>query len=166
VVIDVRDSPELRAVILSLKLADSEVRKTMTAAARSVLREAWQSELRQRTLTRLENRVIVDSARATVSSQSFTLKAATSRRKLSGGLVPADDWASVELGAKWYRRTYTVTSRKGNPYRVTKLANRQFRPRRSKGYVAFPAAGKTGQRMVALYVSAIARRLHEISEGK
>jgi hypothetical protein len=166
VVIDVRDSPELTAAILALKRADSEVRKTMTAAARSVLREAWQDELAQRATTRMDHLVIVNSARATVSSQSFTLKAATSRRKLSGGLVPVDSWAAVELGAKWKRKTYRVTSARGKGYSVTKLVNRQFRPRRSKGYVAFPAAGATGHRMVALYVSAIARRLHEISEGK
>lgn len=163
--VDVRESPELQAIILAIKAANADLRKILLRESRRVLRAAWAEELQQRASTSLEQRVLAQGSSVRVG-QALSVRAAYSKRKLEGGLIPAEDFASVELGAKWKKATIRSTSRKGKPFTYQKTINKQFKPRRRKGYVVFPAAKATGTRITALWVQTIVKTYRDAVEGK
>lgn len=163
--IDVRGSRELQATIFAMKAAGRGLRKQLYADARTTLRDAWTDELRNRADTRLQQKVLVSTARTRVSTQGFQVTTAKAKRKLRGGLVPARDWAAVELGAATKRVDVEGRSRKGRQYRYQRVQNLMHKERRRAGYVAFPAASAVGRRLVALWVQSIVRTYRTAAEG-
>jgi hypothetical protein len=163
--IDVRQSRELQATILAIKAANADLRKILLRESRKVLRAVWAQELASRSRTPLEDRVLVRGASVRVG-QALSVRAAYSVKKLPGGLVPAEDFAAVELGAKWQTRTVQATSRRGKPFSYKKVINKQFKPRRREGYVVFKSAKETGHRMTALWVQTIVKTYKDAVEGK
>lgn len=165
--ISVFSSKELQATILLLKGMDRELAKQVRKAIKSVSEPEWRDAVRGNISTRLETRVLGDTARVAVSDQNVTLKSAAVGRKLSGGLKPSELAHSAEFGAdQTYVHTYSATSRKGKKYYVTKRHTRkQFRPRNLKGYVVYPAAARIIPRMAALYVQTTVRTFYELIEG-
>ncbi|MFV0315494.1 MAG: hypothetical protein ACK5O2_00835 [Microthrixaceae bacterium] len=139
--INVADSPELLAVILTLKRSGAAVRKEMRAAARAEANPQWKPAVEAAATTRLQRAVIAKGARVKVGMQDFELLAATSRRPLSGGLVPAAQWAGAEYGAKRYP---------------------QFGPRH-KG-IARTAAQKVGPRIVAAWINGAVKGLTQANK--
>lgn len=153
--LDVRASPELAAAVAALADADRTLRTDINAVARRELTPVWTEALRGHVTTRLEARTILPGARVKVTARQVTLVAAASRKPLRGGLVPAVQWPSVELGARQRPRTFESTSPKGKRYKVKRMQGRQFRPRTGHGYVAFPAASLAGRRIVAGWVHVV-----------
>lgn len=152
--LDVRRSPELQGVILILKTADRSVRKEMRAAARRELNELWKPALERFATTPLQTKVLVRGARAKVQSDTFTLVAATSRRALSGGLVPVNRWQGAEFGATPKQVSVTI---RGKQRKQT--IGRNFGPRQPRGKVVYPAIRKVGPRVVAAWVNGVVKGL-------
>lgn len=162
--IDVGRSRELTAVILTFKTAPARVRSEMKKEARKELNRLWKPELERRATTRQQKRVLVTGARAKVGSDTFSMLAATSRRRLSGGLLPNTQWPGAEFGMSPRLTTVRARSRKGVSFTYRRRTGNQFPNRRKKGYVVYPAARDTGQRVVAGYVVGAVRGLLNSTE--
>ncbi|QMU97979.1 hypothetical protein FVO59_12785 [Microbacterium esteraromaticum] len=160
--LDVRDSRELQATILALRGAQRSIRLDINKESRSRIRPLWQQALNARTHDEMTRRIIVPGARATATDRGVTMHAATSRRPLSGGLVPAFEWAGAEFGARSRRVEVTQRSRAGRSYRRPLIINRQFRGRQQDGMVAFDAASEVGTKLVAMWVHTVVDKLNEI----
>lgn len=164
--IDVNSSRELKAAVLAQRRANAEVRADVNATVRREIGGRWQSELNSRASTALEQRVILAGARARGGTDRFSLVAASSRRPLRNGLIPASQWAGAEFGARSRRATIQTRSPKGTPYRATKMLNRQFRGREYYGRIAFDAASAIGTWSVSQWVRFIVDAYKRAAEGK
>lgn len=164
--LDVQQSRELQAVLLALRGMQKNLRRAIFKATRSAIVPEWQQELRANATTHLEERVLAAGARADVTADRVTLKAAQSTRKLSGGASPKSIGHAIEFGAKWRRAEVEATSRRGTSYRYTRTLNKQLKPRRSKGYLAWPAAARLAPRFAALWVQTTVRLTYNAFEGK
>lgn len=162
----VLDSPELEAAILSLRIAGPELRKQIYARSRQVIAPEWQGALSEAAGgNRLAQKVIVESARVNVGTRGVNLTAAKGSRKLTGGFVPKENFAAVEFGASW--RVGNVNGRRGQTnYKYERKLNTGFKPRRRKGYYAYPTGDKFIFRYASLWISTVARTLHDAVEGK
>lgn len=160
--LDIRESRELQATVLALRQADRTIRLAINKSSRSRLRPIWQQELAARARTRMEQRVIVAGARAVATDRGVQLHAATSRRPLAGGLVPAFEWAGVEFGARTQRVQVRQRSARGRIYTRPLTINRQFRGRQPHGSIAFDAASAAGTQIVALWVRGVVDELAAI----
>lgn len=157
--LDVRGSRELQATILALRQADRGIRLGINKNARSRIRPLWQQELAGRAHDEMTRRIIVAGARANATDRAVTLQAATSRRPLSGGLVPSYEWAGAEFGAHNKQVQVVQRSRAGRRYRRPLFINRQFKGRQQYGMVAFDAASDVGTKLVALWVATVVDEL-------
>jgi hypothetical protein len=165
--ISVFASSELRAVILGLKQLDREVKKQIRQQTKVAASEMWTQSVREHAVTRLEQRVLADTARVRVSDQNVTLSSASVGRSLKGGLKPSDDFAAVEFGADRSKTTtYAATSRRGRRFTVHNRHTRhQLRNRNRKGFAVYPAAADDIPRLASLWVQTIVRALHEALEA-
>ncbi|MGK9146666.1 hypothetical protein KXS11_03440 [Plantibacter flavus] len=164
--LSVYGSRELQDVLLALKDMDRTLRRTIFKATRSAIVPEWQQELRADATTHLEERVIAQGARADVTADRVTLKAAQSTRKLSGGRSPRELGHAIEFGGNWRRGEVQATSSAGKRYRYTRVLNKQLKPRRSAGWVAWPAAIRLAPRFASLWVQTTVRATYEAFEGK
>lgn len=158
--VKITDSPELLAVILTLKQSGPAVRKEMRAAARKEANGLWKPLLNERAQTRHQQAVIVKGARVNVSLDKFELLAATSRRALSGGLIPASQWHGAEFGMTPKAITYV---RNGST--VKSDSGAQFGARVPRGQVVFPSARKAGPRIVAAWIHGAVRGLTQANKN-
>jgi hypothetical protein len=165
-VIDVRRSPELQAAILACKRVDAPLRKAIYAASRESVNALWKPALERRARSNRAQRVIVKGARAAIRTDGFSLMAATSRKALSGGLVPADEWQGDEFGARTRKAEFTQRSRLGKTYRVSKTVNRQFPGRTREGRIAFDAASEVGTKTIAAWVTAVVTTIVNATGGE
>ena len=153
--LDVERSPQLQAAILSLKQADRELRKNINKDVRGQLKPVWAEALRGNVDNRLDVRVISQSNRIAVGTRQITAYAATSKKPLRGGLVPADDWAAEDLGMVRRPKRITATSNKGKTFSYTRMQGNQFPRRRNKGRVAFPAASAVIKKAIPIWLETI-----------
>jgi hypothetical protein len=140
----------------------------MNAYARRALNQLWKPALLQAAGTKGERRVLAQGARSKVGGDGFSMLAATSKRKLSGGLVPSEQWHGFEFGAVpkqvsvW--REPGINS-PGVGRRTDVTTGKQFKARRKNGYVVFPTVRKVMPRIAAEYVQAIVASLKHRIEG-
>lgn len=162
--ISVRGSEHLRAAVLGLRQARREVRNDINRATRQTLNPVWRDAVTAGARTQLDRRVLAQGARI-LAGNPPTLAAATSTRKLRGGLVPAESWHAVEFGAdRSAVTTYDRTSPKGIRHTVKRHTRRQLPPRYRKGRVVFRAAEQLAPRAASLWVSIIVRKFNEAVE--
>jgi hypothetical protein len=160
-------SPELQATLLALHGFDKDLKKQIRAQTKLHAQPMWQEAVNGNVTTRLEARVLGQTARVQVSDQNVTLRAAHIGKSLSGGLNPKTQWAAVEFGADIKaKRTYTATSSTGRNYTVKRRTSAQLRPRRRKGYVVYPAAQEVIPRLAALWAQTTVRTFHESLEKR
>lgn len=159
--IDARKSPEIQAAILGLRRLRSDLRPALYKEARAQVGGLWVPALEQRVGTKLEARVILANARVKTSTTGFSVLAANSRRALSGGLVPADDWQGAEFGATPRLRTYQRRSPSGAPVTVRRFTGSQWRSRSRNGRIAFDAASEIGTRLVAVWVVVVVTSIRD-----
>lgn len=168
--ISVHSSRQLQAIILAMKQLDKEVRKQIRQQTRQVVRPEWERALAEHASTRLEHRVLVQTARAQVSDQNVQLQSARVGRSLSGGLKPSVHFAPVEFGANRneFRPISTKATRTATQtMRLKKRRTmRQFRPAKRQGYVVYPAAANIIPRIAALWAQTVARTTHEAFESR
>lgn len=164
--ISVFQSEKLQAAILALRGFDRTVQAQVRRHTKAIGQPEWQTAVRGRTSTRLEERVLGTTARMTVSNQNVTLKSAGVGRALSGGARPAELAQAVEFGAAPRQSRVTARSRKGKRYSYTRTTGHQFRGVNRRGYAVYPAAREMIPRFAALWVQTAVRTFHEAMEGK
>lgn len=159
-------SRELQAIILAGKQAPKELQRVIRSETKQVVDPMWRQSVREHATTRLEQRVLGQTARVTVSNQNVTLKAAAVGKALSGGLDPKTQWHAAEFGAeRGHFVQYDARSRKGKSFTVKRRTTMQLRSRKRTGYVVFPAAADDIPRIASLWFATAARQLHEIFEA-
>lgn len=163
--LDVFKSPELLATIYALRSIDKTLQKKVRDYTKAVAGPEWKQALAQRANTRLEHRVIVDTAVISVSNQNVRVQSASKGRRLSGGLDPKTDYAPVEFGMNAKGVTYTRKSRKGGTHRVTRVMGTQFPAARREGPF-WQSARNMVPRIAALWVQTTVKTIGNALEGK
>lgn len=163
--IDVRSSRELQALILSVRQAEKDVQREIRQRTKPVIETEWKKALAQEATTRLEHRVLVESARVTVSNQNVKLKAGQLAKRLSGGGRVHEIAKQVEFGATPRRVEYTGR-RGGKTFPVKRRTGSQFKPENRKGHVVYPAAARIIPRLAALWAQTAVRTFHEALEKR
>ena len=166
--IDARSSRELQAVILALKVMDKELSSQITKHTRALSQEEFRKAMAEQAETRLEHRVLVDTARVAVSTQNITLTSASVGRPLSGGLNPKTQFGGVEFGANRNQvQTYSRKSKNGGRHQVTRHTSNQLRWRKRGGYVFYPAVNKNFiARVFRMWAQTTVRTLAEAFEER
>lgn len=162
-VLKVGDDRALQAAVLAFKAADRGLRKDINDATRTTFNGPWRSAIAVRARTPLESRVLVPGARVAAGNPPVFV-AATSKRRLRGGLVPDTGGAPVEFGAADTAVTYSRRSPKGNVHQVTRHTRRQLPRRRNAGPV-MGAAAEMGRRAASLWVQLIVKTYYDAAEG-
>lgn len=165
--ISVYSSKQLQAVIISTRNMDKEIRAQIRQHTRQMIRPEWERAMREHASTRLEHRVLAQTARVLVSDQNVTLRAAHIGKSLSGGLKASEHWHAVEMGSsREHTRSYQ-SHRGGTEFQIkNRHTTQQLRPRNKKGYVFFPAASNIIPRLAALWAQTAARTIHESFESR
>lgn len=162
--LSVHGSDALRAAVLALKLARREIRNEIARATRSEISPVWRDAVAAHARTPLERAVIAKGARIAAGNPPAAV-AASSSRKLKGGLVPSAQFYAIEFGANTEKVTrYARTSPKGRRHTVTRATARQLPQRRRTGRVAYRALEDVAPRIASLWVSLIVRKFNEAVE--
>ena len=167
--ISANSSKELRATVQALKLVPRDLQRNIRKYTQSEMVPEWHKGLAEHAVSRSQHRVLVDTARVSVSNQNVMLKSATVGRSLAGGLSPKDSWAAFEFGANrgdQAKTTYTSRSRKGRSFKVTRNTRRQLPPRSRTGWVVYPTAKALIPRFASLWVQTTYRTIAEALERK
>lgn len=158
---------QVNAVALLLRGADKEITRQIRQHTRAIGEGEWRDAIRGGVMSRLDEVVMARTAKLLVSTSGVRLRAAATKRPLSGGLMPSYHWKSLEFG-NWDGRTktYKQHSRKGKQYTLTRHTARQLRPRVKSGYMAYPAAARLIPRFAALWTQTAIRTVYELIERK
>lgn len=169
--LSVKNSRELMTVLLAIRAAPTEIQKAIRQQIKTFttpeLTSAMAEQLSMSAGFRMQDRVLIKTARVTMSNQNVRLSSATVGRKLKGGMNPKTDYAAAEFGADRQRRsTYSATSRKGRTFNVTRHTTRQLPLRNKKGWVFWPAVAELVPRVAAVMVQTTVRVISEAFEGR
>jgi hypothetical protein len=166
-VLRVGDHRELQAVALAMKAMNRDLAKDIRRSTVQVMNPVWRSVVEQRARTAQDQRVLGKGARIASGNPPVAV-AASSKRALSGGLVPVESWPAFEFGSNRSRKTsYTRKNRRrGGTHRVTRNTTAQLPARTPRGRVIFPAFAEIGPRLASLWVQTVVRRVHEAAEGR
>ena len=109
----------------------------------------------------MAQKVLTKGARVAAGKPARAI-AGSSRRPLSGGLIPDQGGRAFEFGStnRETKKAYHVT-RGGKTFTVKRRTRRQLPPFRQTGYVVFPAWRGTAPRMVSLYTQLIMKKVYE-----
>lgn len=152
-------SRDLAVMVQAARSLPGEVTKQLRAHTRRVVEPAFQEEMRERVGTKLETRVLLDTARVSVSDTNVTLKTATigKVRGVSASVLAG----ATEFGAN-PERVVSTRSRKGKPYR--RRLGSAFRAPRRNGHVFHPAVTAFIPRAAALWFQTTYRTVAETFE--
>jgi hypothetical protein len=165
-VISVYGSDKLQAAALAVKAASKDLRSEINKATRATLAPEWKTMVGLHASRVIDTRILASGARV-IAGNPPVLTAATSKRPLSGGLVPVEKWPVIEFGSYGTgTTTYTTRSRRGRPYEVTRGTQRQLPARVKKGRVLYPAAAEFIPRALALWTQLIVRKYLDALEGR
>lgn len=172
--VDIRGSTDLKATVLAIKTFDTDLRKQIRQHTRTVAMPVWNRALAENLSHNAEpvmrSRVLVQTARITVSDQSIKVSSATQKRSgLSGGLSPARYGAAVEFGANQSKtRSYTYRNRRGTRIIVrNRHTARQMPPRRARGTIFWPALNdELVPRLLSLWMQTALRTMGDALDGK
>lgn len=165
-VLRIGDHRELQAAVLALKALPRSLDKDVRKITVSTMNPEWRSAVEERAVTRLDRAVLAKGARIQGGNPP-TMIAASSNRRLTGGMVPSESNMGVEFGSRGDRiTTYNRRSPSGGTHRVRRHTARQLPRRNVKGRVVFAAARELTPRFAALWVQYIVRRVHEAFEGR
>ncbi|ALJ20319.1 hypothetical protein [Microbacterium sp. No. 7] len=153
-------SRDMRVLVEAVRSLDPEVRKQLRAHTKQVAQPLWKDELAQHTGTRLQNRVLTDTARVSVTDMQITLKTAQVG-KVSSGAKASQLAGPAEFGMS-PSKTVTQRSRRGRQY--TRRMGNVFGPPRRKGYVFFPTVRAAIPRVASLWWQTAYRTIAETIE--
>lgn len=164
--LDVRKSPELLATIVAIRSLDRTITKMIRQQTKLIASPEWKKALAHRADTRLEQRVLVDTAVVSVSDQNVRMQSANKGRPLTGGLAPKADWAAVEFGADQTTKTTYQRRGKHGTHKVARVVTHGLKRRNRDGYVFFPTAAEMIPRLARLWVQTTVRTIATAFEGK
>ena len=160
---------ELRAAALALRLLPKGIRNDINKNRRAVLNPMWRDAVNAKATTTMDKLVLAKGARVTPGNPARAM-AATSKRPLSGGLVPDDRDTAVafEFGSPERQKEveYARRSPKGGRHQVKRHTKRQLPMLARKGRVVYAAWKATAPRIIALDTQTIARLIYRAYEGK
>lgn len=170
--IDVHSSRQLQAAVLAMRGASTEISRQYRQGLKAMVEPAWLAELRGNVTTRLQSRLILDTARVAVSNQNVRLSVATVGRPLSkrtggaGAAKPADLVRLEEFGGSPGYSSYKRRRKGGAPHDVRRRVMTGYGPRTPKGEVVYPALAHMVPRVASMIVQTCVRTLHDAFEGK
>lgn len=151
------DSP-LRDLALSLRAVGAETRSQINSATKGAAQPIWTQETAERAGTKLQQKLLVSTARVGVTSRNVLLR--------SGGVgFPGRNGDKVVAAAEFGNdpgKVITSRSSKGKTY--TRKFGSVFGPRRRNGSVVYPAASDSIPRFASLWVQTARRTIHEAIE--
>jgi hypothetical protein len=153
------DSP-LRTLAHAMRGLDAEVKKQIGTYTKRDALPIWKDTLKANADSRLEIRVLVDSARVGATAQNVFLRAGAVGT-LSSGTPVSVLVKATEYGASASRKV-SVRSSKGKTF-GRRMGSRFKSPRRG-GTVAGPAARESIPRMADLWVQTAIRTIHDTIE--
>lgn len=155
--IDVRDDDRLKATVLVMKNIERPVVKEINTRTRTQMNPTWKGLVQTHASSPMDTRVLAKGARIKPGNPP-SLVAASSRRKLRGGFVPADQWAAFEFGADRNKTNkYKRRSKRGGTHDVQRHTARQLPSRIRKGRVVYPAVKEIAPRFASLWVQTVVR---------
>jgi hypothetical protein len=158
-----------QAVALALKLVDRNIRNDINRESRATLNPVWRGIVGLNATSEMDRRILAKGARVAPGNPT-TLIAASSKKALSGGLVPDDraTAAAFELGAQERNRvkTYDRKNRSGaGSHRVKRHTARQM-PAPSKGRVVYSSFAEIAPRITSLWIQIVVRNIYEAHEER
>ena len=148
---------------LSLKLIPRDVRNDINKTTRAALNPEWRESVNYYASTTMDKKVLAKGARIKPGNPVI-LTAATSKKALSGGLVPDSVTArAFEFGAEDRESVtgYDRRNRSGSGSHTVRRHTKRQMPRRNTGRVVYRAAGEMLPRMTSLWVQIIVRKIYE-----
>lgn len=164
--LDVLKSRELLATIYAIRSLDRTIQKMIRQETKRIAAPEWKKALAERADTRLEHRVLVDTAVVSVSNQNVRAQSANKGRALSGGFNPKTEYSAVEWGADDDTQVYDRRSRNGGQHKVRRHTARQLKRRNRNGYVFGPTVQEMVPRLARLWVQTTVRTIAEAINGK
>lgn len=155
------DSP-LRTMLTAARSAPAEVQKRIASHTKSEAQPIWFEEVRDGAQTKLQQRVLVDSARVGVTQRNVLLRSGSVGTLRSG--TPVSALASAAEFGMGPEKRIATRSRAGKEY--TRRAGTAFPAPRRGGYVFWPAVGRSIIRVASLWVQIGVRTLLDKLEGK
>ena len=153
------DSP-LRDLVLAMREVGPEMKKYIGSETKKVAQPIWFEETRGRAMTRVQQRVLVDSARVGVQANNVTLRSGAVGRLSSG--TPVQRLASAAEFGMGAEKRITQRSRKGKSF--TRRAGNTFGAPRRGGYVVYEAGDASRARIASLWIQTAHRALHDADE--
>ncbi|MEF3405787.1 hypothetical protein [Agromyces sp. CCNWLW203] len=153
-------SDDLRRLTEVARSLERELAARVRGETKAEAQPIFQESVRANVTTRLQTRVLSDTARVAVSDSNVTLKSATIGT-LSSGVKTGDIAHLVEFGATPTKRV-SQRSSKGNRY--TRQLGRVVGPPRSRGYVFHPAVRESIPRLASLWMQTAYRTIAETFE--
>ncbi|WP_157156261.1 hypothetical protein [Diaminobutyricimonas sp. LJ205] len=149
-------SRDLQTLVQVARGLDREVAAQLRKHTRKAAEPIFQDAVRANVTTRLQTRVLSDTARVSVSDSNVTLKSAMVG-KVHG--IPTSVLApATEFGAQ-PTTLISTTSKTGTPYK-RRIGSSFGLPRR-KGYVFHPAVRESIPRMASLWLQTALRTVAE-----
>lgn len=155
------DSP-LRSMLIAMRTVPDEVRKQIAAQTKSEAQPIWFEEVRDGAGRRVQQRVLVDSARVGVTQRNVFLRSGAVGTLRSG--TPVSALANAAEFGMSANKEITTRSRKGTVY--TRRGGTAFPPPRRGGYVVYPAASRSIVRFAKLWIQTAVRTMLDAFDGK
>ncbi|WP_433586366.1 hypothetical protein [Microbacterium hydrocarbonoxydans] len=136
-----------------------EIQAQLRRHTKRVAEPEWRKGLAERASSRLDQKVLVSSARVQVRDTNVVLR--------SGAVGKLKDITRpVEFGGDRNQETNYRGRRGAKRFKVTRHTARQLGWRRKGGRVVWPTAEELIPRMVALWVQTTVRTFHEALEKR
>lgn len=153
------DSP-LRDLAVAYRTIPAELRKQINRHTKSEAQPIWKAETRERAVTRIQQRVLVDSAKVGVTNRNVLLRSGATGKLRSG--TPVINLASAAEFGRPAAAPVQSRSKRGKTY--TRTTGSLFGERDRRGKVVFPAASASISRFASLWIQTTVRTLHEAGE--
>ncbi|MGN6272489.1 MAG: hypothetical protein ACTHMQ_05295 [Protaetiibacter sp.] len=155
--ISVLVSKDLQKLLGAIKTLEPETRKQIRRVTKSEALPIWKSEVESRSVTPLQLKVLVKTAKVSVSDNNIKLQSARTGKLRSG----TPTWIvarPAEFGADPNRKVLQ-RSRRSKWYK--RRLGHSFSYHREKGYVVYPAARDVIPRAASLWIQTTIRTAHE-----
>lgn len=150
-------SRDMRVLVEAARSLPDEVRKQLRVHTKAQAAPLWKSALAHQSATRLQNRVLVDSGRVSVSDQNVMLKSAQVG-KLSSGTPVSVLAGPAEFGVS-PSKIIQQRSRGGKKY--SRRIGLAFAGNRRAGHVFTPALRESIARVASLWFQTAVRTTAE-----
>jgi hypothetical protein len=138
-------SADWDAAVSAMKGIDRSFASAIKKYIKAMAEPETQKAVRSRARTKLQRRVLGDTATATVANSSVTMKAGSRGGPLSGGLSVSAAAAPTDFGSNKYK---------------------QFGPRSRQGKAFYPAAKSMVPRIMSLYSQTVIKTVALAMTGK